>query len=375
MLEKIKEMTIWCLRNFRKKKIMILESYPDFTENTYFFYRYLVEEKGAQKDFKFVWFMNNMDKKKKTLCGVPIVCVPNLPSSAIQKIRRLYYFVSAKVIVDCNIVVDKFDDRQIRIFFDHGMPYKACDGYMKMIGKCDLLTTTSEIFNEYHKQFADEDAIKTVGTPKNEILAQGKENPEGKRFIVWMPTFRQSQFNDVQMGKKFPLGLPIIENQQQIEILKKRLEQYNLHLLFKLHPSQDPSLLTLENSEIIQVVNDRFLESRNLRMEEILAKSSALITDYSSVYFDYLFTKQPIALTLDDLKEYVEQSGELFMDPEKELASRKVYTFKDLLDFVEEIGTHQDVTYEERMEFMRKNKFVNLPASENAYQFILDRMN
>lgn len=63
---------------------------------------------------------------------------------------------------------------------------------------------------------------------------------------------------------------------------------------------------------------------------EFLNSVDALITDYSSVFFDYSITRKPIILYMYDYEEYMHDRG-MYFDI-KELPFRKIYDKEALRD-------------------------------------------
>ena len=77
----------------------------------------------------------------------------------------------------------------------------------------------------------------------------------------------------------------------------------------KPHPVQDISKITALNLDHLILISNSFFVEHGIQSYEFLAKTDALITDYSSVFFDYLLTGKPVALTLEDYELYRKQIG------------------------------------------------------------------
>lgn len=104
---------------------------------------------------------------------------------------------------------------------------------------------------------------------------------KGKKLLLWAPTFR---------GKA---GRPEIKGMEYIEKLRDRLgSEWNV--LIKVHP----------HAEAKQKVSNCTIPT-----EQLLPVIDCLITDYSSVVFDYSLLKKPIVLFVPDRTEYMEQRG------------------------------------------------------------------
>ncbi|GHU78238.1 hypothetical protein AGMMS49992_28390 [Clostridia bacterium] len=88
----------------------------------------------------------------------------------------------------------------------------------------------------------------------------------------------------------------------------------------------------------------------------MLAQSRALVSDYSSVAFDYMVLDKPIAFTLDDFDEYNQNRGFNYQDVKNLLSGEYLYDYKDLLRFLYSIGRNEDKYIDERR---RTNDLVN----------------
>lgn len=355
-----------------KRKIIIFESNPDFSDNTYWLFKYIVEN-GLFSDYKFVWFIGDKNKQTNELCGVPIKCVLNTKSSFFQDIERLLYRCSAKIVVDCNRAIHKMSKKQIRVYLGHGMPIKLAKEYCRQISKCDLLTTLGNGFKDFFAEFVDEDAIRPVGYPRNEVLINSI--PDNEKFIFWMPTYRQHHTADTMcMENLFPLGIPAIKTEAELLQLEKVLENNNIKLLLRPHPAQDLSFFNISQMKNIIIANDEYLSSINCALYELISKSSALITDYSSVYYDYLLTKRPIGLTLEDHITFSKQFGLFFDNPRDELPGYLIDTAEELFDFVKSIAEEKDEYLEKREAFREKMGIEPLSSCKLITDFIKEKV-
>ena len=62
------------------------------------------------------------------------------------------------------------------------------------------------------------------------------------------------------------------------------------------------------------IADNDYLKSHSVKLYDFVANCGALITDYSSIYNDYLLTGRPIGLTIEDLEEYTKRFGIVFTD-------------------------------------------------------------
>lgn len=110
-----------------------------------------------------------------------------------------------------------------------------------------------------------------------------QEHPQavGKRVILWAPTFRGSA------------GDPKLAGAQTIEQLRRDLPD-DYYLIVKLHPHAQKSV-AVPDSQMLT--------------EELLAVTDILISDYSSVIYDYAYFGKPLILFTPDFEEYKKECG------------------------------------------------------------------
>lgn len=104
---------------------------------------------------------------------------------------------------------------------------------------------------------------------------------KGKRIAVWAPTFRGNA------------GRPYLAGLEEVRAAARELGG-EWHVVIKAHPHIDAHG-RVSNCEI--------------PTEELFAIADLLITDYSSVMFDYLLYGKPLLLFAPDLREYEKQRG------------------------------------------------------------------
>ena len=81
---------------------------------------------------------------------------------------------------------------------------------------------------------------------------------------------------------------------------------------------------------------------------KFLGTTSALITDYSSVFLDYYLLDRPVAFTINDYEEYKEKRGFVFDDIKSLMAGPTVSNLDDLLAFLNSVMNSEDEFYIER---------------------------
>lgn len=163
-----------------------------------------------------------------------------------------------------------------------------------------------------------------AGYPRNEIFFRSSDGEklkkelglEGKTVYAYMPTWRGTSNHDVNTAAYESRVKEIFS------LLDKRLGK-NQVLFVNFHPILRDSISLKKYKHIKQfphgVDNYSFLNC-----------ADALITDYSSVFFDYSLTRKPIILFMYDYDEYMHDRG-MYMDVAT-LPFRKIYDEEELAD-------------------------------------------
>lgn len=361
--------------NCKRKNIIIFESSPYFSDNTYWFFKYLAENTDVKNRYTLVWLLKDDDCFRNELCGVKIKCITRNQKNFKQKFQYLYYYHFAKFIVDCNSYVYKVNHLQKRVFLGHGMPFKISLKYDLEKGETDLNTITSYFFNSHFYEIHDTDEnMRNFGYCRNDILAKNAGIRKNRKTtnIIWMPTYRQhSVSKDMQIKNSFPLGLPVIKSHEEMAEINDCLKKYNAVLYIRPHPAQDLSVMNIDKLSNIIIADNNYLNEKNVQLYEFLTETDALITDYSSIYYDYLMLERPIALAVEDIEEFSEIWPMYFSDFKKNYNCSYLYTADDLKEFIRESATdsykHQDDLLKEKHRF---HDYTDGKTCQRLYEFM-----
>lgn len=345
---------------FKMKDIIVMESNPDFSDNTKKIFDELIEKKYNKK-YKIIWFVNNPNEFKNVkIENVKFISI--FPKNNVFKIfRKVYYNFSAKIIIDCNKYVQKVNDEQFRIHLTHGTPLKYVDEYCSKVGDTDFILELSDFFKEKNSELftTSENKFLNTGFPRNDDLffktkiENSFEECKGKKVIVWLPTYRKHINSKITDNIDLKYGIPCIENENDINKLNCELEKCNAIILIKLHPAQYRSKLqTNKDCNSIKFITDEELKNKNITLYKLLANSDALITDYSSVYYDYLLTRKPIGLAINDIKEYENQVGFSYNYYET-IKGEYLYNTEDIVNFIFNVSNGIDELKIERDKCMK----------------------
>ena len=337
---------------FLLKNIILFESNPDFSDNSRAVFDELIKH-GYNKNNKLVWLVSS----KEDFIDIHENNVEFINYSDTKTIRK-YQFL-AKYIIDCNKFVDKKNKYQYRIHLTHGAPIKFVREYCDKCGNIDLVIAISDYFKNITSELFHVSKSKVVitGYPRNDILLRNNNYvfyPELKRrkTICWLPTYR-NHINSSSGKNLFPYGIPAVKSLNELKKLDKILEDEKTLLIIKLHPAEDISIIRQMDLKYIKFLSNNYFSDNHLTIYHYLANVDALITDYSSIYYDFLLTKKPIGLAIEDYDEY-SLKNEMFFDKYKDgIVGEYIYNFNDLLKFIDNVVKNKDISYEHRMEKMK----------------------
>ncbi len=269
-----------------------------------------------------VWLMNDSEKTKYKL-PYYIRVIEN------ESLSAAYELYTAKVWVDNCRKPLFFKKRKGQKYIQtwHGTPLKLIEAdagdklgkryrrYAKRDTKnMDLLISGNEHSTSIFKRaFEYKGEILESGTPRNDLLlrlsqeislkVREKLGYTNEKLILYAPTFR----NDFNKN-----GISQLEQLNPIEVLNSFEEKFDKKciLLLRFHPNVANKI---DKDSILSKYEGRVLDvSMNWDMQELLCASDVLITDYSSVFFDYSILCRPIFIFTPDKNDYCNERGLYF---------------------------------------------------------------
>jgi CDP-glycerol glycerophosphotransferase len=184
----------------------------------------------------------------------------------------------------------------------------------------DLLVSTSSFFSR--KAFLDAFKSKVIiesGYPRNDAMLNYRDDTQWNNSPVWINTdsnalkvIRQARIR----GKKIVLYAPTFRKNMhdpfQLEILDLMsfstfAEAYGLLVVMKLHPTMGGRIQTFNDAAIC--VYDSIAD-----IYPALPLFDCLVTDYSSIFFDFLLVDKLIVFFCYDLEQYKSEDRSLLFD-------------------------------------------------------------
>lgn len=336
----------------RSKKCLAFGSYRGgFGDNSKYLFIYASEHR---KDLDVCWLsVNRQTVKHVRSLGLQAYWVLS-PIGAWKALRAKYWFINSYTsdIMYClsgnAIVINlwhgiglklaEFDiktgplaDRYVKKTFKERFYHPECFRRPKYV-----LTTSPMQTAVFQRMFrVTRDRCLELGYPRNQILTWSKEQVKAfvekyepketlelihrieqyEKVFIYMPTWRDSQ-------------LDVFIQQFDLKALNEEMKKQNALMLLKPHPN------TLTDN--IKGYSNIVLVNRTTDVYGILPFTDVLITDYSSILYDYLLMpNKEVILFLYDYDEYVHERD--FHHPfDENVVGKRVKMFEELKDVIDQ---------------------------------------
>jgi Putative glycosyl/glycerophosphate transferases involved in teichoic acid biosynthesis TagF/TagB/EpsJ/RodC len=341
-----KKLHQWYVRLFRyaghlpRKKMVLFESFfgTQYSDSPRAIYEYMKEH---CPDYKLIW--NVQRKYRKVFQKEHVPYVIKYSFSGLWKWARANYWVT-----NCRwpLWLPK-PEETIYIQTWHGTPLKTLGTDIRRITMPGMTTA------RYKKEFTEEsrkwdyciapnDYASTIfkrafevqgtmirsGYPRNDLLIQ-KNNESDimkikeklgidrvKKVILYAPTWRDNQFTDLD-HYTFDMKL-------DLDRMKREFGR-DAVLLIRQHYLADESIDLSDYEGSVMDVSG-YEDCR-----ELFLAADCLITDYSSVFFDYAVLKRPIIFFAYDLDDYANKIRGFYLDFRKMAPGPVVNTMDQLI--------------------------------------------
>ena len=331
-------------------------------------YEYMLTDERF-KDFTFVWAFKNPKAKKKYF---------NDPRTKLVTYNRAKYFEycsKAKYWITNSRIPDTLikKDEQVYVQCWHGTPLKRLghDIEIKSVNSTEnkkvrnkrydrdalmynYMISPSKFCTEKFtsafnlKNLHKEDVIIEKGYPRNDYLFNYKKSdvkrikkelnvPLDKKVILYAPTFRDNQHSN-NIGYTYSIAV-------DFDNLKKKIGDEYI-VLFR------PHYFIANKFNFDKYKGFVYNVSEYEDINELYIISDILITDYSSVFFDFANLKRPMLFYMYDLEEYKNNLRDFYIDL-KELPGPIVETEKKLISEIKNIENY-DKKYKTKYEKFNK---------------------
>lgn len=207
--------------------------------------------------------------------------------------------------------------------------------YPELSYRPDYVINTSDFFTPFFSSAFNlpREKILLTGYPRNDALFSDGQDQlieeinkkfNNPRIIIYLPTWRDSHFN---IGKSFN---PFNSYGFDITVFLGILEDTNSVFLNKGH--------NYESKDVnITGLSDRFINLNRCKYSDLyklIKDVDLLITDYSSVYFDFILTGKPVVLAPFDFHSYTTESRPLYYDYFEEIEGVKASDWIELFEIL-----------------------------------------
>ncbi|WP_419766225.1 MAG: CDP-glycerol glycerophosphotransferase family protein [Arcobacter sp.] len=271
--------------------------------------------------------------------GFDVVTYPSF-SFLIKSLFSKYKILDHSPIHD-EILISLTNSFTVQIW--HGITIKKLGhmaNYKKV--KYDLMVSTSDFVTEYSfSKLFDYKSIINSGYPRNDILVNGVLDDRDlvmahkgiyefvkscdKRVVVYMPTWRPYSH---------------IKNPIDLDDLNDFAKENGFIFIIKSHPfTRNDSFYDSTFDETKYKFSEKYQENvlfypTTDDIYPLLSLSDLLITDYSSIYFDYLLINKPILFFIYDKDIYLVEHGDFMLSFEEYTPGEKVENYVQLKNII-----------------------------------------
>ena len=347
---------------------LISERKTDARDNAFFFLEYMAKN-HPEVNCAYVINKNSADfAKVKNLCRViEPGTFSHMLAFAVSKVRISTHYMGYAPDTYRFAVMKRFGIIFGKdVFLQHGIIANDARELHYPLAKPDLFICTAyDEFKFINENFGHrEGVVKRIGLCRYDSLTNNAKNK-----ILIMPTWRyflrnltDEEFSESEYYKNFYAVLTD-------EKLNKALSDYGYELILYLHSELQKFSHLFENNLHSVTVAD----FKNFGVRELLTDSSLLVTDYSSVFFDFAYMDKPVLyFWFDEEKFFSTQYEKGYFNCRKDGFGPVVKTKDEVISFIIkklDDGMKNDEVYKKRADNFFKER--NFSHCEKTYREIL----
>lgn len=165
-----------------------------------------------------------------------------------------------------------------------------------------------------------------------------------------MPTFKRTKrWTDASTDSWI---LPVIKSKHQFEELNSFCKKENILIILKVHHLEDTSFIEAKNLTNIRILKDDELQNSDIQLYELIGKTDALLTDFSSVAYDYMLLDKPIGFMVSEMQNY--SRGFIVDNIADEMVGDKILSIDELEKFIIDVKNGVDNYHHERKKILDK---------------------
>ncbi|WP_210133194.1 glycosyltransferase [Staphylococcus sp. GDH8C106P] len=311
------------------------------TDSPYAIFKHLLNDK-SYKNFKHIWVVSNNSKKKSYS---KLYNQSNNVKFIVKESKDyLFYLTKCKYLINNATFPNYFTKKQNQIYVNtwHGTPLKfmgldiknnlvESQNTIRNFLSSDYIITpnrhTSEVFkNAFKLGGLIDNSILEIGYPridatlksnKNEVLKKLNKqgiNVDDSPILLFSPTWRGRFVSN-----------PEDNIEDTVEIIERLNEETNYQVILKVHP------FIYHKAKYNKKLKPYLIDD-DFETNELLGIIDILVTDYSSIFFDYLVTDKPIIFYTPDFETYEQDRG-LYLSVNS-LPGPSVHTVTELIQTI-----------------------------------------
>ena len=351
--------------------LFVFMSQPDFACNPHALYEYVRDN----TEHETAWLIKKDERyyelvKRGIRCAAYNTIEGNkLLSEADYVITNSYTFQQLPK-EESQIFVNLWHGSGIKAhdFYNHEIPTGYAIKLMQFFEKIDLLCVHSldDRFKLSAQLHYDLRKCYVTGQPRLDCVKKsdgrkkleklfGEKLNKYKKLIFFVPSFRAN--GSSHSGTIFSDNIFRLDDYAD-EQLNHFLEKNQAALIYKLHPIEQTAFSGRNfclNQHCYELT-DKLLFENDIRYDELLNAFDVMISDYSSIAFDYLLLNRPIVYLIPDYEEYLSERGFVFHNIDMFMPGEKAFNFKEMMSALEEAFAHPEKHQKER-EFVLDYRF------------------
>lgn len=323
-------------------------------------------------DYEYIFVYNAGDK----------IDTENIKYVNMKSLKYLYYRATSKYWVSNTHIMGSLKPRKDQVYMQtwhgagafkkFGLDIIEDRGSEKAAWRRDadnwnyLLCSSDEVRGIYSNAFGIPiDKVYPTGLPRNDyfydddiknkfkkIINELVGNKDGKKIVLYAPTFRDN--NEFKLMLDFE------------KLYNKFADKYIF--ILKLHPNIMSDVIKIDDKYKDFVFNF----SNYGETQELLLASDVLITDYSSIIFDFALTGNPILFYAYDLELYKEKLRGFYYEYEKFVPGPIIKTESELIDSLNDFENLKSSNKERIEKFARKfNTKADVSSTKLAVDLLL----
>ena len=368
----------------KKTNYYLFSSSPDVSDNVLSFFRYLYLN-GECDGKLMIWMLEDVNTKEYYHDLIANLLDRNsvdVKFVSRNSIKGLYYYLRSRFVFFSHGIYKgvKIPSNHIVVNLWHGMPLKTI-GYLdsnNQVSNSSLMAVNSKAYQQIFSDAFDmkKEDIVITGQPRCDDLFTAKSIREKlpflinkEKIIIWMPTYRKSIKGDIRVDGENLNSLPALDWQEMQE-LDNYLSNNNYILIIKLHLMDALNNHTFSKYKSIKIIKESYISNSKITLYELLSVTDLLLTDYSSVYIDYLLINKPVAFFMNDFESYLNTRGFVFNNPKQKMPGQFLSNYNDLIVYFDNVFLGKDHFEEQRI---KVNDELNL-FKDNFSKRLIDKL-